>query len=123
MKKRERDEQHLYLTTKVITDQTFTQHQGFDLATFDDRTVPATELPSYRVAKAQPFVEFRAQLAREYGYQPEEIRLWVLVNRQNKTVRPDAPVSDLDPTMSSFFFFFLYISRSIVPDALFLFFS
>lgn len=78
------------------------QHQGFDLATFDDRTVPATELPSYRVAKNQPFVEFRAQLAREHGYQPEDIRLWVLVNRQNKTVRPDAPVSDADPTMSKF---------------------
>lgn len=87
---------------QLITDDTFTRHQGFDLATFDDRTVPATELPSYRVAKNQPFVEFRAQVAKEYGYAPEDIRLWVLVNRQNKTVRPDAPVSDQDPTMSAF---------------------
>lgn len=41
-------------------------------------------------------------MAKEYGYAPEDIRLWVLVNRQNKTVRPDAPVSDQDPTMSAF---------------------
>ncbi|ORY78391.1 putative ubiquitin carboxyl-terminal hydrolase 5 [Leucosporidium creatinivorum] len=99
-KKRERDEQHLYLTVKVITDETFQRHQGFDLATFDDRTVPATDLPSYRVLKSQTFVDFRAQIARQYNYAPEDIRLWVLVNRQNKTVRPDAPVTDTDPTMT-----------------------
>ncbi|GAA6050111.1 hypothetical protein JCM3770_001378 [Rhodotorula araucariae] len=99
-RKRERDEQHLYLTAKVITEDTFRQHQGFDLATFDDRTVPATELPTYRVAKAQPYLEFRAQVAKDHGYDPNDVRLWVLVNRQNKTVRPDAPVSDQDPTMT-----------------------
>ena len=96
-----------FVCNQVITDETFKLHQGFDLATFDDRTVPATELPSYRVAKAQPFVDFRAQLAREHGYRPEEVRLWVLVNRQNKTVRPDAPVMDSDPTMSTACFIIL----------------
>lgn len=85
---------------QLITDHTFTKHQGFDLATFDDRTVPATELPSYRALKAQTFLDFRTQIAHEYNYAPEDIRLWVLVNRQNKTVRPDAPVSDQDPTLS-----------------------
>ncbi|GAA5896538.1 hypothetical protein JCM6882_005722 [Rhodosporidiobolus microsporus] len=99
-RRRERDEQHLYLTAKVITDQTFSQHQGFDLATFDDRTVPSTELPTYRVPKAQPYLEFRAQVAKDNGVDPNDIRLWVLVNRQNKTVRPDAPVSDQDPTLT-----------------------
>ncbi|GAA5919656.1 hypothetical protein JCM1841_005211 [Sporobolomyces salmonicolor] len=100
LRKKERDEQHLYLTAKVITEQTFQQHQGFDLATFDDRTVPATELPTYRVPKAQTFLDFRALVAKDHGHNPEDIRLWVLVNRQNKTVRPDAPVTDQDPTMT-----------------------
>ncbi|GAA5865830.1 hypothetical protein JCM8547_005726 [Rhodosporidiobolus lusitaniae] len=99
-RKRERDEQHLYLTAKVITEKTFQQHQGFDLATFDDRTVPSTELPTYRVPKAQPYLDFRAQVARDNGVDPNDIRLWVLVNRQNKTVRPDAPISDQDPTLT-----------------------
>ncbi|SCV67019.1 BQ2448_5665 [Microbotryum intermedium] len=100
MRKRERDEQHLYLTVKLITDETFSKHQGFDLATFDDRTVAATELPTYRILKAKPYVEFRAEIAHQHGYNPEDIRLWVLVNRQNKTVRPDAPISDGDPTLT-----------------------
>ncbi|GAA5992402.1 hypothetical protein JCM11641_002734 [Rhodosporidiobolus odoratus] len=99
-RKRERDEQHLYLTAKVITDQTFQQHQGFDLATFDERTVPSSELPTYRVPKAQPYLDFRAQVAQDNGVDPNDIRLWVLVNRQNKTVRPDAPVNDQDPTLT-----------------------
>lgn len=127
-RKRERDEQHLYLTTKVsrsrcfdscgslliqscreqvITDATFCQHQGFDLASFDDRNAPAPtiEIPSYRVLKSQTFLDFRAQIAQSHGYNPDDCRLWVLVNRQNKTVRPDAPVSDNDPTLSSLLFF------------------
>ncbi|KAM0792135.1 hypothetical protein ACM66B_004835 [Microbotryomycetes sp. NB124-2] len=99
-RKRERDEQHLYLTVKLITEETFQHHQGFDLATFDDRTVPATELPTYRVLKTQSFVDFRNQIARQHNHAPEDVRLWVLVNRQNKTIRPDAPVPDTDPTLT-----------------------
>ncbi|KAI5479269.1 hypothetical protein MNV49_003787, partial [Pseudohyphozyma bogoriensis] len=99
-RRRERDEQHLYLTTKVITEKTFIEHQGFDLATFDDRTVAATDLPTYRVPKNQTFLEFREMIAKEQNLPAEEIRLWVLVNRQNKTVRPDTPVSDQDPTLT-----------------------
>ncbi|KAM0756443.1 cysteine proteinase [Meredithblackwellia eburnea MCA 4105] len=99
-RRRERDEQHLYLTTKVITNETFTKHQGFDLATFDDRTANQVDIPSYRVPKSQTFLDFRAMVAKECKIPAENIRLWVLVNRQNKTVRPDAPISDQDPTMT-----------------------
>ena len=88
------------MRSQVITQDTFRQHQGFDLATFDDRTVPATDLPTYRVPKAQLYLDFRAQVAKDYNVDPNDVRLWVLVNRQNKTVRPDAPVSDQDPTLT-----------------------
>ena len=50
-KKRERDEQHLFLTAKIITDETFQTHQGFDLASFDEKNWPPTELPTFRVLK------------------------------------------------------------------------
>lgn len=101
-KRREREEQHLFLTAKVITDETFKKHQGFDLASFDDRNaaIPAAPLTSYRVPKNQPYVDFKAQLCQENNINPEEVRLWVLVNRQNKTVRPDAVVPEDDPTLS-----------------------
>ncbi|EGG09841.1 uncharacterized protein MELLADRAFT_42507 [Melampsora larici-populina 98AG31] len=99
-KKREKEEMHLYLTVKIITDETFRAHEGFDLALFDDRTMPPSELPTFRVAKQQPFLDFKSKLAQDLGYQPHQIRLWVLVNRQNKTVRPDTVVSESDPTLT-----------------------
>ncbi|KAK9894556.1 cysteine proteinase [Cystobasidium minutum MCA 4210] len=101
-KRREREEQHLYLTAKVITDETFKKHQGFDLANFDERNaaIPVAPVTSYRVPKNQPYVEFKAQICQENNLNPEEVRLWVLVNRQNKTVRPDAVVPEDDPTLT-----------------------
>jgi ubiquitin carboxyl-terminal hydrolase 7 len=85
---------------QVITDETFTKHQGFDLATFEDRTYPPSELHSFRVLKSQPFVDFKRSIVEQLGVRPSDARLWVLVNRQNKTVRPDAPVPENDPTLS-----------------------
>ncbi|CCA77798.1 probable ubiquitin-specific processing protease 21 [Serendipita indica DSM 11827] len=99
-KKRERDEQHLYLTVKIITDQSFQQHQGFDLATFEDKNWPASEVPTFRVLKQETFVKFKARVAQSVNIPPDRIRLWVLVGRQNKTVRPDVPVPDHDASMT-----------------------
>lgn len=117
-KRRERDEQHLYLTAKVwifslvqtstktasqvITDQTFQQHQGFDLATFEEKNWPPSELPTFRVLKQEPYLKFKARVAQTFNLTPDRIRLWVLVGRQNKTVRPDVPIPDHDPAMSMF---------------------
>lgn len=100
-KRRDREEQHLYLTAKVITDDTFKKHQGFDLASFDDRIVPASPVASFKVPKNQPYVEFKMQLCNQYNLNPEDVRMWVLVNRQNKTVRPDAVVPEDDRTLSA----------------------
>jgi len=101
-KKRERDEQHLFLTAKVITDETFQAHQGFDLATFDDKNWPPTELPTFRVLKTEPYLKFKSRVA-EYFKKPEsQTRLWVLVNRQNKTVRPDTHIPETEHGLSEF---------------------
>lgn len=99
-RKREREEQHLYLTTKIITEDTFKVHQGFDLATFEERNLPASELPSFRVLKNEPYLTFKNRLAQEYNLSPQAFRLWVLVNRQNKTVRPDTVVPENDPNLT-----------------------
>ena len=99
-KKREREEQHLYLTAKVITDQTFSEHEGFDLATFDERNWPATDLPSFRVLKTEPYSTFKARVAQHFNYPESQVRLWVLVNRQNKTVRPDTHIPENEPQLS-----------------------
>lgn len=95
-KRREKDEQHLYLIAKVITDDVFNRHQGFDLASFDDKNVPATELATFRVQKQETYVNFKARIAQSFKMDPRDFRLWVLVNRQNKTIRPDVPIHDSD---------------------------
>ena len=101
-KKREREEQHLYLTAKVITDQTFSEHEGFDLATFDERNWPATDLPTFRVLKNESYSTFKTRVAQHFNYPENQVRLWVLVNRQNKTVRPDTHIPENEPQLSMF---------------------
>ncbi|WVQ73689.1 hypothetical protein IAR50_003269 [Cryptococcus sp. DSM 104548] len=99
-KKKEKDEQHLYLTAKIITDDIFSQHQGFDLASFEDKNIPATDLPTFRVLKNETYTVFKSRVAEHFKIPEKDFRLWVLVNRQNKTTRPDVPIHDSDGTQS-----------------------
>ncbi|EGN95429.1 hypothetical protein SERLA73DRAFT_76534 [Serpula lacrymans var. lacrymans S7.3] len=99
-KKREREEQHLFLTAKVITDDTFARHEGFDLATFDEKNWPPSELPSFRVLKQETYNTFKSRVAQHFNFAENKVRLWVLVNRQNKTVRPDTPIPENEPTLT-----------------------
>ncbi|KAI0763671.1 cysteine proteinase [Irpex lacteus] len=99
-KKREREEQHLYLTAKVITDETFAQHEGFDLASFDEKNWPPSDLPTFRVLKTETYSTFKSRVAQHFNYPENQIRLWVLVNRQNKTVRPDTHIPENEATLT-----------------------
>ncbi|TXT08338.1 uncharacterized protein COLE_05262 [Cutaneotrichosporon oleaginosum] len=95
-KKREKDEQHLYLTAKIITDDAFAKHQGFDLASFDDKNMGPTELPTFRILREETYAKFKQRIATYFKISERDFRLWVLVNRQNKTIRPDVPIQESD---------------------------
>ncbi|PLW25122.1 hypothetical protein PCASD_24039 [Puccinia coronata f. sp. avenae] len=99
-KKRKTEEMHLDFTTKIITDETFRAHQGFDLALFDDKTMPPSDLPTFKVDQQQTFLDFKSKLAQDLSYQPNQIRLWVLVNNPNRTVRPETVVPEDDPALT-----------------------
>lgn len=116
-KKREKDEQHLYLTAKVITDEIFSKHQGFDLASFEDKNIPATDLPTFRVLKNESYPTFKSRIASHFKIPERDFRLWVLVNRQNKTTRPDVPIHENDNTQSMYLFFrqFTSLLTSVFP--------
>ena len=43
---------------------------------------------------------FKRRIAHHFNYPENQIRLWVLVNRQNKTVRPDTPIPENEPALS-----------------------
>jgi ubiquitin carboxyl-terminal hydrolase 7 len=85
---------------KVITDDTFARHEGFDLATFDEKNWPPSDLPSFRVLKQETYSTFKTRVSKQFNHPENQIRLWVLVNRQNKTVRPDTHIPENEPTLS-----------------------
>ena len=97
---REGREEDLFLTVKIVTDGTFSRHEGFDLAVFDEKKSPLSDLPTFRVLKQETYSVFKSRVTQHFGYPKSRIRLWVLANRQNKTVRPDTPVPENEPSLS-----------------------
>jgi hypothetical protein len=92
-RKREKEEMHLYITVKVIDIKTFQHHDGVDLASFDPLDKNAQEwIHSYRVRRDLTWLGFYQHIAEANKTTRDHVRLWHLVNRQNKTVRPDVPI-------------------------------
>lgn len=99
-RKKEKEEAHLYIQIGVLTEQTFQSHHGFDLTSADlPLEDPASPAP-YRVLRSKTVSEFAKEIADERGLNPNGIRFWVMVNRQNKTTRPDQFIKDPEITLS-----------------------
>jgi ubiquitin carboxyl-terminal hydrolase 7 len=102
--KREKEEMHLYITVKVIDVETFRHHDGVDLANFDEKEDGHERIYSYRVRRDLTWFAFYHHIAEAHHLGRDQIRLWHLVNRQNRTVRPDVPIPP-DPQIS------IYLTR------------
>ncbi|KAI1864897.1 hypothetical protein JX265_004097 [Neoarthrinium moseri] len=103
-KKREREEQHLYCPVKVVTPNTFEHHGATDLTNFDGDPKEDPAAPRfYKMKKKASMEELLATIAQDIGQDPRRLRLWIMVNRQNKTTRPDQPIMDLRPTVEETF--------------------
>ncbi|KAJ6785782.1 hypothetical protein PWT90_03040 [Aphanocladium album] len=99
-RRKEQREAHLYMMAKVITNQTFRNYGGTDMGRFDNNNAEDESTPrSYRVKKATVMEDFVQQVAEDIGQDPRKVRLWLMVNRQNKTIRPDQPVMDMRLTV------------------------
>jgi ubiquitin carboxyl-terminal hydrolase 7 len=101
MRRKEREEQHLYLGCKVITEDTYRAHGATDLTSFE--RVHSEDEPAaprfYRLLRKSTVEELMAKVGADTNVDPKRIRLWAMVNRQNKTIRPDAPVADINATV------------------------
>ncbi|POG66834.1 ubiquitin carboxyl-terminal hydrolase 5 [Rhizophagus irregularis DAOM 181602=DAOM 197198] len=93
-RRKEMEERHLYLIVKVVTAEKFKVHQGFDLANFDDRQYPLSDVYVYKILKSDTYRSFKEIVSRIFNIPPEQVRFWIFVNRQNKTIRLDAPISE-----------------------------
>ena len=98
-KRKDREEQHLYLQCVVTTDDNFKTYQGFDLAVWDTASKEATAPTPYRVLRTSTIRDLCKTVAEDKKLPAEQIRLWGMVNRQNKTIRPDQPLNDPDMTI------------------------
>lgn len=100
--KQEQREAHLYMTAKVITGETFRNHSSTDMCVFEAKADidPAAPKP-YRIRRTMTMQEFVSQVAGDICQDPKKVRLWNMVNRQNKTTRPDVPIMDLQSTVFS----------------------
>ena len=52
--------------------------------------------------KSEMYSVFKRRVAQHFNYPESQFRLWVLVNRQNKTVRPDTHIPENEQTLSVF---------------------
>ncbi|KAF4120217.1 ubiquitin carboxyl-terminal hydrolase 7 [Geosmithia morbida] len=103
-RRREQKEAHLYMIAKVVTNETFANYSGTDLGVMDAEPASDPSAPlSYRVLRSMTAGDFLRFLASELGKDPKKMRLWVMVNRLNKTIRPDQPVMDLAPTIEDIY--------------------
>lgn len=96
--RREREEQHLYMSMKISSIEQFKKLNYFDIAIWkqdpglEDQS-PEAHAVVYKAKKSLTAAEFIDQIAKSINYPyPERLRLWRVGERDNKTKRPGDPV-------------------------------
>ena len=91
-RRKEREEAHLYMDIQVATEENFRAHQGFDIIPWKSDMGTPAHPKSIRFLRAMTVGDFLSFVAGELGLDPQACRPWVMVSRQNGTVRPDQPI-------------------------------
>lgn len=99
-RRKEKEEAHLYMNVQVATEQNFKAYQGVDLIPWgsDNPSDPAAP-KTHRLLRSMTLSDFTNYIAEQHGADKELIRPWIMVNRQNGTVRPDHPLHWPDMTL------------------------
>ncbi|KAF2816307.1 cysteine proteinase [Mytilinidion resinicola] len=91
-KRKEREEAHLFMEIQVGSEENFKAYQGFDIVPW--KSDDSSALPkSYRIRRTTTVAEFAKVVADDLDVDADMLRPWVMVNRQNGTVRPDVPIT------------------------------
>jgi len=83
IRRKEKNEAHLYMSVRVILEDAFHGHQGNDL--FEPETAPSFE---FKIKKAATLREFLNTVAEDMRWPVERLRPWPLTHRSNQTLRP-----------------------------------
>ncbi|XP_046460028.1 ubiquitin carboxyl-terminal hydrolase 7-like isoform X2 [Daphnia pulex] len=85
LKRKERNEAHLFMTVQLVTEDNFQGHQGFDL--YDPEQGVSINLRIRKLATYQELTELIASTTR---YNVDQFRIWPMAGRTNNTMRPKA---------------------------------
>lgn len=67
---------------------------------FDTTATNDPDSPThYRIRRSMLMEDLVKQIATDISQDYRRVRLWLMVNRQNKTIRPDQPIMDLEQTV------------------------
>ncbi|CAB4397754.1 unnamed protein product [Rhizophagus irregularis] len=84
-----------FCTVKVVTAEIFKKHKGFDLVDFKNWHDLLPEVYLYKILKRETYGVFKENISRRFNIPPEQVQFWVLINRQNGTIRPNTPIPEL----------------------------
>ncbi|KAK5116257.1 hypothetical protein LTR62_008584 [Meristemomyces frigidus] len=99
-RRKEREEAHLYMNVQVATEANFKAYQNVDIIPWHIEDVEDPAFPKmYRLLRNMTVADFTEHICKEYGFESDLVRPWIMVNRQNGTVRPDHPLSWTDMTL------------------------
>ncbi|OAQ27058.1 hypothetical protein K457DRAFT_1805530 [Linnemannia elongata AG-77] len=90
--KKAKEEALLCFDARVVSDNDFRAHNGFDLY----NTASETTGKALRVKKKDTYASFKRTLAEDHGIPEDQLRVWTLVKRQNDTFRTDVPIPDTE---------------------------
>ncbi|KAK9254267.1 hypothetical protein V1507DRAFT_441983 [Lipomyces tetrasporus] len=101
-RRKEREEQHLYMYVRIMSDRQFIRYHGVDIGPWSDEaheeSPPEARPMTFKVLKTSTIKDLRERVAKDLGMDDAStIRFWVMVSRQNKTLRPDIPLLDMLP--------------------------
>ena len=96
IRRKEKNEAHLFMTVKVLLEDAFYGHQGNDL--YDQETAPCFE---FKIKKTATLREFLNTVAEDMRWPVERLRPWPLSHRTNQTLRPSVmELEDGDRSMT-----------------------
>ncbi|KXL41610.1 hypothetical protein M433DRAFT_6726 [Acidomyces richmondensis BFW] len=102
-KRKDREEAHLYMNVYVATEKNFKAYHGVDMFPWSesglDEDVDPAAPKVYRLLRTMTVSDFTKYVAQQLGNEADLMRPWIMVNRQNGTVRPDNPLTWLDMTL------------------------
>ncbi|EON63096.1 hypothetical protein W97_02323 [Coniosporium apollinis CBS 100218] len=98
-RQKERQEAHLYIDVQVANLYNFTSYQGFDIVPWKQQEPEDPSTPrTFHVLRDMKLADFIKEVAEDMGAEPDMLRPWAMVNRQNGTTRPDTAL--IFPDMS-----------------------